>query len=116
MGYSKACANFLSWCEATIVNIGGTNMEMSDSWNTIFDYLHQVDKNWQNRDSEAVLQLLEDLKRRALQADDQTEAKRIWRHEQIVHIQDHYIAAFREMKEKKYCEFVARNRLYWLQH
>jgi hypothetical protein len=68
------------------------------------DYLRKAPHNFDSRNSDSARQLLASLKAKAVDANDQAEAKWIWCLEQIVEIQDKYIEAFHKLKTDKFYE------------
>ncbi len=79
-------------------------MDMAEKWLAIVSFLHGADTNWKARDGDAVLRSLADLKRLAIQANDEAETKRLWCYEQALLIQNRYISAFNKMKDGEYYE------------
>jgi len=66
------------------------------------NYLRDVSQNFNSRDSEPAKQCLAVLKQEAVAAGDQQAAKTIWCFEEIIEIQDKYIATFFQLKTEEF--------------
>lgn len=72
-------------------------------------YLQEVKSNFNSRDSDPILEFLDQKKQDMVSVDDQDCAKEIWCLEQIIRIQDGFINAFYQLKNgdyyKGWCSF-----------
>jgi hypothetical protein len=73
-------------------------------FNEIKKYLRDAPANFSSRNSGLIKNQLGKLKEQAVKINDQSLAKTIWCFEEILKIQDKYIAAFNQLKTAKYYE------------
>lgn len=79
--------------------------------------LENIEKNYNERNSELISLLLKKKKQDALKELNEKEAKHIWCFEQVLHIQDMYNSTFKLLKQREYykawCEFEKIENMYY---
>lgn len=96
-----------------MTKLGGIWMNMSE----IRTQLENIEKNYNERNSELISLLLKKKKQDALKELNEKEAKYIWCFEQVLQIQEMYNSSFKLLKQREYykawCEFEKIENMYY---